>query len=115
MSNGFHIMIPMTIVHICDQSTCSLWQVFRILLYAPMIGYGFNKNHLLSIGREKESLHFTLGVGELLAVGTVDIHAPHFASRAKSDSVVGEPSSIGLTLGRSGELLLVLPVSIHHI
>ena len=107
-------MVPVAIVHVCCQSARCLWQVGRVLLDAAVIGKALDEDDVFSVRRKLEPFYLRGIVGELLAVGTVGIHAPHLSVGKKRDALSAfNPRCIRFVLCRGGELAFASTVGIH--
>ena len=115
MKDALHVVVPVTIVHIGDQTTGSQRKVGRILLDSAIVRQLLDEDYLLAVWRELVALDASLVVGELLAVGAIGVHAPELTLTDEGNLLSAvHPSSIALALGVGGQCLLVLAVGIHH-
>ena len=74
MLNALHVVVPVAVHQVCDQSAGSLGQVGGGLLDALVEGNALQDDDLLTVGREFETLHVTIGLRQLLAVGAISLH-----------------------------------------
>ena len=112
MSHRLHIVVPVAVVEVCDQTARSQRQVGRVLLYALMVRQRLDEYDVLAIGRELVALDVGLRMGELLTVGAVGRHAPQLASR----EIRYAPSAVyprGIRLAGRGRSELRLLLSVH--
>ena len=50
MRHALYVVVPVTVIQICDETACSLWQVIRILPDAAVIRETLDEDHLAAIG-----------------------------------------------------------------
>ena len=99
MCDALHVVVPVTVVHICDKTAAGQRQVIGILLDGAVIGEALDEDHLRSVGREAEALDIGLGVGHLPAVRAVSLHRPDLSVSEEGDAcAIVDPCGIGLTL-----------------
>ena len=114
MKDTLYVVIPVAIVHVGNETTCSQRKIRRILLDGSVIRQLLDEDYLLAIWREAESLDAQFVVGELLSVSTVWVHAPELSATDEGNLLSAlNPGSISLALGISGQCLLVLAIGIH--
>ena len=114
MKDALHVVVPVAIVHVGNESTCSQGKVRWIFLDGAVVGQFLDEDNLLAVWRETESLDTGLVMGELFAVSSVWVHAPELSVADKGDFLsVSNPCGITLALGISGEGLLVLSIGVH--
>jgi len=104
VGDSLHIVVPVTIVQVGNQSSCGFGQVIGILGNGAMIVYTLDEYHVVSVGREAESLNVELGIGELNACRSIGIHLPELSVAEKSDLLSAfDPCGIALAFGIGGE------------
>ena len=104
MRHALYVVIPVTVVQICDKASRSLGQVIRIFLDAAVIREALDEDHLAAIGREKESLDVDLAVGHLHATSTVGIHLPQLSVAKEGDLLAAlDPCGICLAFAVLGQ------------
>lgn len=112
MKDTLYVVIPVAIVHVGNETTCSQRKIRRILLDGSVIRQLLDEDYLLAIWREAESLDAQFVVGELLSASTVWIHAPELSATDEGNLLSAlNPGGISLALGISGQCLLVLPLA----
>ena len=109
-----NVMVPVTIVHIGDDHTRSLWQVAWVLLDSAIVRDALDKNNTLTVWRESETFDVDIRMCQLLTVCTVCIHCPQLSTCKECQGVVVEPCCITLTLCRGSQQTIVLTIGIHH-
>ena len=114
MLDALDKMIPMAVHEVGDDTTFCLRQVFGVLLDDLVEVDALQEDDLLTVGREQEALHLTLGLGQLLASAAIEVHLPDLTALEEGDSLSVEPLGIGLIIGIGSELLLLCAVGIHH-
>ena len=103
----------MTIVHIGNKHTCSLVKVSRVLLDCAVVRNTLDEYYLLAIRREAEALNLAVGLSELLAVASINIHAPYLTTTDKGYFLTTfYPGSIAFALTVGSELFFITSVSI---
>ena len=109
-----NVMVPVTIVHIGDDHTRSLWQVAWVLLDSAIVRDALDKNNTLTVWRESETFDVDIRMCQLLTVSTVCIHCPQLSTCKECQGVIVEPCCIALTLCRGSQQTIVLTIGIHH-
>ena len=103
MENALYVVVPVAIVHISYETAGSQWEIRWILLDSSVIREFLDENDLLAVWRETEALDAQLVVGELLAVGSIWVHAPELTVADEGNLLSAlNPSCIAFALGISG-------------
>ena len=113
--DALDVVVPVAIHEVGDATACGLGQVGGVLLDNLMEGDALEDDDVFAVGGELEALDLAVGLGQLLAVSAVGLHAPYLTTGDEGDGVVVEPDGIGLVLAASGEQTAVLALGIHHI
>ena len=104
VSNGLHVVVPVAVVEVGDETTRSQRQVVGVLLDALVIGERLDENHLLFVGREDVALDIYFRLGELSAVSAVGVHRPELSAGEERDALAAiNPCSVGFACCGSGK------------
>ena len=107
-------MIPMAIIHVRNQPSCRLGQVGGIFLDGAMVGNTLDQYDHRLIRRKQEALYVCFGMGKLLAVCAIGVHAPQLSFTQEGDTLATcYPNSGSLTLRVYRECLLLSAISRH--
>ena len=75
-----NVMVPVTIVHVSDDHTRSLWQIAWVLLNSTIVRNALDENNTLTVRRESETFDVDIRMCQLLTVSTVCIHCPQLST-----------------------------------
>ncbi len=88
VQNALHVVIPVAIHQVCDQTACSFRQVGRVLLNAAVEGNALQHDDLLTVRRELKALNAAVGLRHLATVRAVSLHGPDFTTGDEGDGLV---------------------------
>ena len=88
MLDALHVVVPVAIHEVGDATSRSLGEVGRILLDNLVEGNALEEDDVLTVGSKQETFHLAVGLGQLLPVGAVGLHAPDLTAADEGDGVV---------------------------
>ena len=102
-------VVPMAVVHLIYQASCGLVQTFEQSTVDTLDREGHDKEDLLAVGAELETLDVTVGIAYLATFRTVGFHLPNLRfsafGREESNMVIVQPYGILLAEFSFGNVL----------